>query len=212
VILVLHFYFLNLEDHPCAPAFGAAGMLDAAIANSSTFFQNDFLGKLRQVFAHGGVALGTLSYEDCCADDSGVIQAHPDLDGLDIANAGALLALGKHRSGVNVFFVRSLAPVGLQAFGPNPGPAGLAGTAQSGLIISLDTLCYRSWNDLARLTAHELARYMGLYDNVELDPSQRDPISDSDGSSENLMFYSEFGGAELSQGQHDILSRSPVLR
>jgi hypothetical protein len=212
VILDLHFYFLNLEDHPCAPAFGAAGMLDAAIANSSTFFQNDFLGKLRQVFAHGGVALGTLSYEDCCADDSGVIQAHPDLDGLDIANAGALLALGKHRSGVNVFFVRSLAPVGLQAFGPNPGPAGLAGTAQSGLIISLDTLCYRSWNDLARLTAHELARYMGLYDNVELDPSQRDPISDSDGSSENLMFYSEFGGAELSQGQHDILSRSPVLR
>ncbi|CAN5644879.1 hypothetical protein BH11MYX1_BH11MYX1_28850 [soil metagenome] len=212
VILDLHFYFLNFEDHPCASAFGTAGTINAVVANSSTFFQNDFLGKLRQVFAHGGVALGTLSYEDCCVDDGGVKQAHPDLDGLDISNAAALLALGKHAVGVNVFFVRSLAPIGLQAFGPNPGPAGLAGTSQSGVIISLDTLCYRTWNDLARLTAHELSRYMGLYDNVGIDPAQRDPISDSDDSSANLMFYSEFGGAELSQGQHDILSRSPVLR
>ncbi len=212
VILDLHFYFLNFDDHPCAAAFGSAGTLNAALAASATFFQNDFLGKLRQVFAHGGVALGTLSYEDCCLDDSGVKQAHPDLDGLDISNAAALLRLGKHSVGINVFFVRSLSPVGLQAFGPNPGPAGIAGTSQSGVIISLDTLCYRTWNDLARLTAHELARYMGLYDNVEIDPAQRDPISDSDATSSNLMFYSEFGGADLSQGQHDILSRSPVLR
>jgi len=204
VILDLHFYFLNFDDHPCAAGFGSGGTLNAARANAATFFQNDFLGKLRQVFARGGVALGTLSYQD--------LFDHPDLDGLDISNAAALLALGKHDVGINVFFVRSLSPVGLQAFGPNPGPAGLGGTSQSGVIIALDTLCYRTWNDLARLTAHELARYMGLYDNVELDPAQHDPISDSDGTSANLMFYSEFGGADLSQGQRDILSRSPVLR
>ncbi len=211
VILDLHFYFLNFEDHPCSAAFGAS-TLTASTAGSSPFFQNDFLGKLRQVFALGGVALGTLSYEDCCDDDNGVKQPHPDLDGLDISNAPALLKLGKHAVGVNVFFVRSLSPVGLQAFGPNPGPAGIGSTSQSGVIISLDTLCYRTWNDLARLTAHELARYMGLYDNVGIDPAQLDPISDSDGASSNLMFYSEFGGAELSPGQHDILTRSPVLR
>jgi hypothetical protein len=78
-------------------------------------------------------------------------------------------------------------------------------------VIGLDTLCYRSWQDVARLTAHEIARYMGLYDNVEIDQNV-DPILDSDTSSSNLMFYSELGGTDLSNGQRDILSRSPVLR
>ncbi|HUJ60316.1 MAG TPA: hypothetical protein VLX92_17535 [Kofleriaceae bacterium] len=207
VLLDLHFYFLDFDDHPCAAAFGQSGTLNADIASSATFFQNDFLGQLRTVFAHGGLALGDLTYED--------LPGHPDLDGLDTANAASLLALATHSVGINVFFVRTLSPVGLQAFGPgpNPGPAGLAGTSQSGVIIGLDTLCYRSWPQLAQLTAHELARYMGLYDNVEIDGST-DPIDDDDGGdpSTNLMFYSEMGGSDLSSDQRDILGRSPVLR
>ena len=203
VVLDLHFYFLNFDDHPCNAAFGG-GTLDATIAQSSAFFQNDFLGGLRSLFARGAVTLGTLTYED--------LRSHPDLDGLDVANAGALLSLGAHDVGVNVFFVRSLSPVGLQAFGPNPGPAGLAGTRQSGIVIGLDTLCYRKWSDVARLAAHELARYMGLYDNVELDNTQVDPIADSDTSATNLMFYSDRDGTDLSAGQQQILSRSVVLR
>jgi hypothetical protein len=201
VLLALHFYFLDVDDHPCAAQLGAT--LDAAIATSATFFQNDFLGELRAVFVHGGISLGELTYED--------LRTHPELDGLDIADAPSLLALGTHDSGVNVFFVRTLSPVGLQAFGPNPGPAGIAGTRQSGVIVSLDTLCYRSWSTLARLTAHELARYMGLYDNVDID-GVPDPIDDSDTSNNNLMFYSELGGIDLSPGQRAILSRSTVLQ
>jgi hypothetical protein len=119
-----------------------------------------------------------------------------------------------------VFFVRTLSPVGLQAIGPAPGPAGLAGTRGSGVVIGVDTLCYRDWQHLARLSAHELARYMGLYDNVEIDDMpattppvlHRDPISDTDTSTDNLMFYSELGGSSLTAGQRDILTRSPVLR
>ena len=86
--------------------------------------------------------------------------------------------------------------------------------AGSGIVIGVDTLCYRSWQDLARLTAHEVARYMGLYDNVEIDPTHTDPIHDNDAQdpSTNLMFYSELGGYSLSPGQRDILTRSPVLR
>ena len=42
------------------------------------------------------------------------------------------------------------------------------------------------------MTAHELARYMGLYNNVELGhPDELDPIDDSDATENNLMFYSE---------------------
>jgi len=211
VILDLHFYFLNFDEHPCADAFN--GKLDASTASTASFFQQDYLGILRGVLAtQGGIALGTVTYED--------LRNHPDLDALDVANAPALLAFGAHTVGVNVFFVRTLSPVGLQAIGPAPGPAGLAGTRGSGVVIGLDTLCYEphGWQDVARLTAHEIARYMGLYDIVEADDpiNHLDPIShdhDPDVSpSANLMFYSELGGTSLTDGQRDILSRSPVLR
>ena len=208
VILDLHFYFLNLEEHPCAQAFDG-GTLNSEIALTGETFQGQFVEPLRSDIASSGVALGTLTYED--------LLDHPDLDGPALANVNDLLKLGAHSVGINVFFVRSMSPAGGQAFGPNPGPAGLASTPdvglQSGVIISLDSLCYESWQDLARLTTHELARYMGLYNNVELDMRNFDPIADSDASPTNLMYFSQAGGGgTLSRGQTLILGRSPVLR
>jgi hypothetical protein len=201
-ILDLHFYFLNLDDHPCASALG--GKLDAATAQDASHF-GQYLAEIKNIL---GTAVyfdvGNVTYED--------IRDHPDLDGLDVENAPSLLALGAHETGINVFFVRTLSPIGLQAFGPNPGPAGIAGSRRSGIVIGVDTLCYRSWPVLARLTAHEIARYMGLYDNVGFDPSHVDPIADSDTSMGNLMFYSERGGTFLSEGQKQVLRRSAVLR
>jgi hypothetical protein len=201
-ILDLHFYFLNLEEHPCASAFG--GTLDAATAQGASYFEQ-FLGELKNII---GTAVyfdvGNVTYED--------LGDHPDLDGLDVDKAPALLSLGAHSTGVNVFFVRTLSPIGLQAFGPNPGPAGLAHTRNSGIVIGVDTLCYRSWRELARLTAHEIARYMGLFNNVGIESTQIDPISDTDMSSSNLMFYSELGGTVLTDGQKQVLRRSAVLR
>ena len=83
-------------------------------------------------------------------------------------------------------------------------------------VIGVDTLCYRSWKQLARLTAHEVARYLGLYHNVELEAGDhaewRDKIVDTDDSSSNLMFFSELGGTQLTAGQREILTRSAVLR
>jgi hypothetical protein len=202
-LLDLKFHFLDLEDHMCQSEMGAT-KFDATQAKTAPFFQDNFIGELRAIFAHGGIAIGNLTYED-------ILNRH-DLDGLDTANVGDLLELGTSATGVNVFFVRTLSPVGLQAFGPNPGPAGLAKTRLSGIVIGLDTLCFRSWQQLARLTAHELARYMGLSHNVELDPTWEDKIDDSDVTSNNLMFFSELGGTDISSGQRDILSRSGVLR
>lgn len=200
--LDLHFHFLDLAEHPCSAAF-SDGALDSRSAQTDASFQQDFLGALRSIFKESGaITLGEISYEDV---------ARPDLDGLEITHAGELLALGSHAQGINVFFVRNLSPVGVQAFGPGPGPAGLGGTARSGIIVGADSLCFRSWRQLARLTAHEIARYMGLYRNIDIG-GQRDGIEDSDESSANLMFYSELGGSLLSPGQREILRRSPVLR
>lgn len=207
VILDVHFYFLNFDDHPCAAAFGGSS-LNAELAQTQSYFQSDFLGSLKLLLTHIGLTPGGFTYED--------LRDHPDLDELDTANAGALLELGARQVGINVFFVRMLRPIGLQAFGPNPGPAGLAGTRKSGIIVGLDALCYRNplkpWDAIAHLAGHEIGRYMGLYDNVEIEPTQTDPISDTDDSEQNLMHYSEFGGSDLSEEQRDILGRSAVLR
>lgn len=209
VILELHFYFLNLEDHPCAAAWDN-GILNASTAATGTAFKSRFIGALTSDLAASDIALAAPTYED--------LPDHPDLDGPALANVDDLLKLGTNAVGINVFFVRSLSPAGVQAFAPNPGPAGLASTSdvglQSGVIISLDSLCYESWEQVARLTTREIARYMGLYNNVELD-GHADPISDDDMDppETNLMYFSEAGGGTmLSPGQRRILGRSPVLR
>lgn len=212
-LLDLHFFFLDLSGHACLEAADHAA-LSAVTAPGAPYFQATYLGKLRSILEdNAGIQLGTLTYED--------VVRH-DLDDLDISAAGSLLKLGRYATGINVFFVRSLSPLGLQAHAPNPGPAGVGGTRQSGIVIPLDTLCYRDWAGIARITAHELARYMGLYHNVELDtashPTWVDPFVDSDLTSNNLMYFSDLSGTavnmgfELSAGQRQLLQRSAVLR
>jgi hypothetical protein len=211
--LDLHFFFLDLEDHPCSDMMDN-GTLNATTAISSPAFRS-YLADLRTTFFRPTALATTLVFNDFTYDD---ILDHAELDSLDVADVGNLLRLGKYSTGINVFFVRSLSPIGIQAFGPNPGPAGLAGTRQSGIVIGLDTLCYRDWSVLARITAHEMARYMGLYHNVELEvqqhPTWRDQISgdDFDDPRNNLMFFSERGGTLLSREQSLMLLRSPVLQ
>jgi hypothetical protein len=211
VNLDLRFHFMDLDDHPCEDSFGGV-RLDAARAQEGPFFQTTFLGELRTIFSNAGIVLRNESYHDRLD--------HPDLDALAVEDAPALFSLGTETQGIDIYFVRSLSPVGLQAFGPNPGPAGIAGTRQSGIAIGVDTLCYRSWGQLARLTAHEVARYMGLYHNVQLEvdehPNWRDGIFDTDPvpgrETTNLMFFSEFGGTEVTAGQREILTKSAVLQ
>ena len=209
--LPLHFFFLDLADHPCAVRT-ASTTLNAARAKSEDYFQHRYLDPLHKVFETAGIHVAAASYDD--------ITGRHALDGIDVADVGSLLALGRYARGINVFFVRSLSPIGTEVFSPNPGPAGLGGTPESGIVIALDTLCYRDWPAMAQLTAHTLARYMGLYHNVEpRDPGQapgaprwQDLLPDSDLGEANLMYYSSRAGVELSPNQRDALSWSPVLQ
>ena len=213
VQLDLHFFFMDLTEHPCQAAIGQS-TLSAEVAAVMPTFQNDFLGELKHLFANASIGINDASYAD--------ILDHPSLDGLDLSHVGELLQLGTYATGINVFFVRSLSPAGVQAYAPNPGPAGLGGTQGSGIVIGLDSLCYRDWGQIARLTGHELARYMGLYHNVELgfsmdNPTWRDQIStDLTTDTTNLMYYTEpldvtHDLPVISSGQRQILVRSAVL-
>jgi hypothetical protein len=208
--LDLNLYFLDLADHPCAEAggfdeaqLGPGKTLDASTAPDLPGM-SDFLQELQSILSGAGVSLGQLRYLD--------LPARPELDGLRAQDLGRLLQLSTHEDGINLYFVRSISPVGIQALsGGAPGPPGIPGTTASGIAVSLDTLCYRGWTDLARASAHQLAHFMGLYRNREPD-GHLDPIPDSDATSANLMYFSEFGGTDLSPGQGQVLRLYPGLR
>ncbi len=222
VTLDVHFYFLDLDDHPCAfdsdfdQVDETGRVLDAAKAQSSQRFLVDYLDTLAGIFATAGIFLDrqTATYTD--------ILDRPNLDGLDANRLGDLLELSQFEGGVSIFFVRTISPAGLQGLvGGPPGPPGIPGTRSSGVAIGVDTLCYRDWSVVARDTAHELARSMGLHRSVEPD-GYMDPIGDSSTETDNLMYFSEFGCSpdddgpypicKLSEDQRRILQLSAALR
>jgi hypothetical protein len=201
--LDLHFYFLNLQDHPCGAALDV-GRLDATSAQTSASFQDVYLTRLRELIDSAGLTAGDLTYTN--------LGDRPELDGLALEDLPRLVRLSTSPTGVNVFLVRSIDPEGIQAITSGaPGPPNIAGTQASGIAISMDVLCYRSWDTLARVSAHAIARQMGLFHNREPE-GFGDPIPDSDASSDNLLFFGEFGGTTLSSGQRDVLRRYPGLR
>lgn len=201
-VLDLHFHFLDLAEHPCAASFDEA-RLDAASAQASPHFQS-YVVALGRTFATAGITLGEITYEDIAGRD--------DLDAVEQGQAGKLFALANHETGINVFFVRAIAPAGVQAVvAGTPGPPRTPGSRASGLALGADTLCYRDWLDMSRITAHAIARQMGLYYNRAPD-GHADAIPDSDDSSANLMFFGDLGGAALSEGQSEVLRRYPGLR
>jgi hypothetical protein len=200
-VLDLHFYFLDLSDHPCNDEFGV-DTLNASSAALSTGFQNEYLAELQDIFAEANINTGTIRYSDI---------DRADLDGIVDNDLADLLPLATNDTGLAIFFVRSLSPDGVQALiGGVPGPP-QPGTSASGVAISADTLCYRDWTKLARVTAHSMASQMGLWNNRDPEGIP-DPISDTDGDTDNLMFFGEFGGTTLSAGQKDVLGRFPGLR
>ena len=200
--LDLHFVFLDLGDHPCARYF-EQGELDAAVANSSAQFQS-FVGEIDSIMRPAGIRLGDVTYRN--------ILGRGDLDSIRRERLGDLLELATEPTGISVFLVRSMEPVGIMSLvGGQPGPPRTPGTRASGIAVSMDTLCYRDWHVLARITAHSLARQMGLYYNRAPDGAS-DTISDSGESSDNLMFFTDFGGLQLSEGQKSVLRRYPGLQ
>lgn len=206
VHLDIHFYFLDLGTHPC-PLMNSVG--DAVGAQSSTVFQTQYLAELDVIFASAGVILDS---EDATYTD---ILDRGDLDGLDQSRLGDLLALSSHEGGVHVFFVRSISPAGIEGLvGGPPAPPGVPGSRASGVAIATDTLCYADWNYLARTTAHEIARALGLQRSVEPDGYEdalTDPTTGSGYEPTNLMYFSDNGDSHLSTDQARMLRLSPVM-
>ena len=200
----------DLSEHPCLPI---DRVLDATTAPSDPGFKGRYLARLQQIFADATIAVGSVTYE--------ATAAPVEMQGLTAATAPALFATSTSTTGVDVYLVRTLAPAGLEVLvGGTPG-APLPGTRASGVAIAITGLCNNTdpahrddpaWERLARVTAHAIARHVGLFRNREPDSTAVDPIVDSSQSDDNLMYWGEDGGTNLSLEQRDIVRASPVLR
>lgn len=202
-ILDVNVYFLDLSNHPCQGGIGSTH-LDASNAPGLLVFQS-YLADTLGILGQAGIVLGDVTYHD--------ISGRPELDALSASDLPSLLELSTTGSGLNLFLVRSIEPGGIQVLsGGTPGAPRRPGSRTAGIAVSMDTLCYRTWPQLARTTAHAMARQMGLFRNREPSSDIEDPIADSSSGPENLMYYSEFGGTELSKGQAEVLRLYPGLR
>ena len=200
--LELNFYFLDMHDHKCLPGFDQSDSENTPIG-----FETTYLDALSEIFAGAGITIEKAHSESLVGD-----KGRSDLSGLREADLPVLLSLSGPRPGINIFFVRSISPAGVQVLsGGNPGPPGLAGTGASGIAVAIDTLCYRDWTEIARATAHAIGLYMGLFRNREPDGTA-DPIADSDTSPDNLMYFGDRGGTQLSEGQKQVLGLYPGLK
>jgi hypothetical protein len=199
-LLDLRFVFLDLDDHACQAAMG--GPLDALRAEEAPF--QDYLTSLGQLLARAGIDLRQSSFID--------LRDRPEFDSLTAAELPQLLAAGPAGPALNIYFVRTIEPIGTAALiESTPGAPLDVGSGPGGVAIALDTLCYRPWTTLARITGHAIARHLGLARNRE-PGGELDTLADTDGSTGNLMFYSELGGSDLTVGQREVLSASPVLQ
>lgn len=153
----------------------------------------------------------------------------PELPGLFALSAGA------RDPALNLFFVADIAGMEdgeVQALaGGTPGPPGMHGTGASGIAIATDMLLPRP-AQLGRTLAHEIGHYLGLLHTTEADGAEADALGDTprcpttadrdldnqlngsecaDYDAENLMFWAQGSGTDLTATQRVILRRAPLL-
>jgi len=199
--LDINFHFMNLVDHACV---GSKPLDATRAAEKTSQWQTEVLPSWRTAFSQAGLALGTISYVD--------EKGRPDLDAVRPDELGALFELGdRNRPGLDVYVVRSLYPLGvLAASGGAPGPLE-KGTAHSGIVVSADALCVLGHDDFGRLIAHAAARYLGLFETVDVN-GRHDPLTSTSDSANNLVYFRLGASSQLTDEQADILRKSPVLR
>jgi hypothetical protein len=187
---------------------------------------------MRQAYMTVGVTVTAAGYEDLPGADAArftVIDSIAEMDELFTRRPAG------RSDEVNVYFVRSIAASAglggaIGVAGDIVGPAGVHGTIQSGVMISLDgTLNGGGARDLLSNTlAHEVGHYLGLWHTREqqapcTSPTQMDcapfggvdPISDTPtdntGAARNTMYWSSSAGLlTFSAGQGRVV-RSSVL-
>ena len=211
-VVDLHLYFTGAYDWT------------AAAAPASRYF-DDVMRRVDEVLGHGGLGVGTISFEDL--DPSFANVDHTYGPGNDLSELLKQSA-GRDSTALNIFFVDELyagsstearADDPIIGLSPAPGPPLTHGTIHSGVVVSTwSTLSIpegERWpNALAHTIAHETAHHLGLPHTSEFDGFTHDRLPDTpEGDRRNLMHAEPDPEAgQLSPWQARILLGSMWVR
>ncbi len=216
---------LRLHFH-IAPNIG----ITAANAASSARLQNA-IAAMASTYAAANITVEVDGYSNVSGSQFTVIDS---TDG-PTSEMSQLFARGGTSGDVlDVFLVRAIdtgdgSPLGVA--GGIPGPPGLHGTLNSGVVAAFDSSVVGGSANLGQIFAHECGHYLGLFHSTEngspCAPGEfedcapfggGDPISDTTrGDNRNMMFWAlqTFGGGttnnRISEGQEFVLRRNPVV-
>ncbi len=191
--LNLNFHIASMRNHPCG---------NISAANAATELKAS-IDTIKRIYAKAKITIGTVTYRDLTTTTLQSIDTRNETQMSSLFSSSA----GTQGRSVNIFLVRSLSPQGvLGVSGGIPGPP-LHGTANSGVVATMEARCH---GVLGNVLAHEVGHFLGLFHNVEQDGNQ-DAIADSTSSTQNLMYWNEQGGEELSGGQGFVMLRNPLV-
>ena len=144
------------------------------------------VGYINNIFAPIGVSVGTFNVE--FIDDTNAVNQVLDDGGMEAFLAQASRATaGRGDKGINCFIMPRLAGDTLGMDGSIPGPGIIHGTPKSGLIAQAAPLGWamagRTEHEtdqvvLAKILAHEMGHYFGLFHTTESDGSRTPILSD----------------------------------
>lgn len=193
VALEVAIHILDTSDHPCAAAFDAASAEGGALGTA-------YVPALREILLQAGISVRRVTYHD--------IVDRGDLDEVDDRTIGGLIAASYVPAALNIYIVRALSPAGLAVMAQrtvvaNEDEALASATGAfiaQPIAVSLAATCHMDWAQLARATAHELAKAAGLWPTVDL-AGVVDRYADTPTTADNLLHPAEGGGRSLTASQ-----------
>ena len=165
----IHFVFVGVDGE--VPDLNGTNAVENTLLNTT-------LTRVGELWSGFGLSVGTVTYEDFGGD----VEKYNSVDGAQ--EFGDLLRTNNSdERRITIFLVGAItdddgATILGQAAGP-PGAPAIGGTSKSGAVVTVGYLADGDTDTTARILAHEVGHFMGLFHPTEKDGSGHDPLSDT---------------------------------
>ena len=198
----LHVVFVGVD--------GISDAMNAKSADAEVSLQAALSG-LDDLWVDLNLSVGSVRYSDF----SGSVDTYANIEGPE--EFGDLLRTASSDAEITFFLVAGfdLGDGGslLGRAGGPPGVAGHGGTSKSGVVVNVANLVAAP-DEVALTMAHEGGHFLGLFHPTESDGSGVDPLADTPGEPDNVMWATpEVGVAtHFSADQAWVVARNPIVK